>query len=98
MTDPLEAIGDLVEGISVLTRQAVSEYTHIVDSIVRTRSRDVRHIDDTLDGLLDFCFDAEALRLFKKLWRHYYFIDPVATRDYVHIYRKIWNSEPEVRP
>ena len=61
----------------------MAEYAPIVDSIVRARSRDIRHIEHTLDGLLDFCFDPEALLLYKKLCRHYYDIDPAATAEYV---------------
>ncbi len=36
----------------------------------------------TLDGLLDFCFDPEALLLYRKLCRYYFTIDPVATAFY----------------
>ena len=69
-----------------------------MDSIVRARSKDIRHIEHTLDGLLDFCFDPEALLLYKKLCRHYYDIDPSATAEYVHFYREMWDSEPEEQP
>ena len=51
-----------------------------------------------LDGLLDFCFDPEALLLYKKLCRHYYAIDLAATAEYVHAYRAMWDSEPEEQP
>jgi hypothetical protein len=47
------------------------------------QSQDIRRIEHTLDGLLDFCFDPEVLLLYKKLCRHYYAIDPAATGDYV---------------
>jgi hypothetical protein len=90
---PLRDIEDLVKSISALTRQAVAEYAPIVDAIVRKRSNDIRHIEHTLDGLLDFGFDPEALLLFKKLCRHYFSIDPAAVADYVRIYRKMWDSE-----
>jgi hypothetical protein len=91
--DLLEGIRELVEAASGLARRAVAEYAPIVDSIVRARSHDVRHIEHTLDGLLDFGFDPEALLLYKKLCRHYYAIDPVAAVDYVQAYRDLWDSE-----
>jgi hypothetical protein len=95
MNSPEKSIGQLVQSVSDLARRAVAEYAPIVDSIVRTRSRDVRHIEHTLDGLLDFCFDPVALLHYKKLCRHYYEIDPVATSEHVHIYRTLWDSEPD---
>jgi hypothetical protein len=83
-----EASRDLVQSVVELARRAVAEYSPIVDSIVRSRSTDVRHIEHTLDGLLDFCFDAEALLLYKKLCRHYDAIDPAATAFYIQAYRE----------
>ena len=79
-----ETIGDLIKSVSGLARQAVAAYAPVVSSIVRDQSQDIRHIEHTLDGLLDFCVDPEALLLYKKLCRHYYDIDPAATADYVN--------------
>ena len=72
MKDLVEAIGGLIESMSGLAHRAVAEYAPVVDSIVRARSPDIRHIEHTLDGLLDFGFDPEALLLYKNLCRHYY--------------------------
>jgi hypothetical protein len=90
-------IAALAESISGLARRAVTEYTPLVDAIVSGRSTDVRQIEHTLDGLLDFCFDPEALLLYKKLCRHYYFIDPAGATDYVRAYHEMWDSEPEAQ-
>ena len=89
----VESICGLVEGLQVLNKEAFQAYTPIVDAIVRSGSRDVHHIEHTLDGLLSFCGYAPVLQLFKKLCRHYYYINPVATADYVNIYREMWDSE-----
>jgi hypothetical protein len=94
MNDAVKNIDDLVESISCLVRRAVAEYAPIVDIIISGQSRDIRHIEQTLDGLLDIAFDPEALILYKKLCRHYSFIDPAAAADYVRFYREIWDSEP----
>ncbi len=91
-----ESIKGMAESLQSLNQQAVREYTPIVEGILRIHSREVQHIEHTLDGLLDFCGYEPALALFKKLCRHYYFIDPAATADYVHLDRKIWNSEEEI--
>ena len=97
MKDLVKAIGDLAESMSGLARRAVAEYAPIVDAIVREGSNDVRRIEHTLDGLLDFCFYPEALLLFKKLCRHYFSVDPAATADYVRTYREMWESELDIQ-
>ncbi len=94
MNPPSRDIDDLVQSISALARRAVADYAPLVEAIVRDQSRDARHIERTLDGLLDFGFDQEALRLYKKLCRHYYAIDPAAAAYYVHAYREMWDPEP----
>jgi hypothetical protein len=95
MTPLEDTLGELVNALSTLARRAVTEYTPLVESIVHERSHDIRRIEHTLDGLLDFCFAPEALLLYKKLCRHYYFIDPAAAADSVYAYRDMWDSEPE---
>jgi type I restriction enzyme R subunit len=46
------------------------------------------------DGLLDFCAYPPALQLYKRLCRHYWEIDPVATSSYINAYRELWSSGP----
>jgi len=95
----LDSIESIAASFQTLNQQAVKEYTPIVAAILRSRSRDIRHIEQTLDGLLDFCGHAPVLHLFKELCRHYYFIDPLATAEYVRAYREMWDSvEEEVHP
>ena len=98
MNPPSRDIDDLVQSISALARRAVADYAPLVEAIVRDQSRDAGHIERTLDGLLGFGFDPEALLLYKKLCRHYYFIDPAAAAYYVHAYRELWDSELEAQP
>jgi hypothetical protein len=90
-------IEELAASISSLARQAVAEYAPIVNAIVSERSQNIRHVEHTLDGLLDFCFDPEALLLYKKLCRHYHTIDPASAAEYVNAYREMWDSEPEAQ-
>ena len=89
----LESFRGLAASLQGLNQQAVREYAPIVEAILRSRSRDVRHIEHTLDGLLGFCGHEPALRLYRSLCRHYFAIDPVATAEYVHAYREMWDSE-----
>ncbi len=89
----VQSIGELAKTSKALALQAAKEYAPIVDAIVRSRSKDTRHIEHTLDGLLDFCFDRRVLLLYKKLCRHYYALDPQATASYVYAYRDMWDFE-----
>lgn len=76
-----------------LTRQAKREYSAKVDTLIQTNCRDSMRIERLLDGILDFCFDAGMLLLYKKLCRYYFSIDPVATVSYITFYREMWDSD-----
>ena len=99
MTDTLvENIGGLLSGVQRLARQAYAEYSPEVDAVIHEQSRDPKRIERLLDDILDFCFDPEMLRLYKKLCRYYFAIDPNATVSYVNSYRDMWDNdgkEPE---
>jgi hypothetical protein len=97
--DMFESIRGLAEQLQDLNKKAVVAYTPVVDDILRSRSRDTNHIEHTLDGLLDFCGYEPILQLYKKLCRHYFFINPAATAEYINAYREMWDSdEKEDRP
>jgi hypothetical protein len=86
-------ISSIAERLQSLNRRAVREYTPLVEGIVRSRSRDISHIEHTLDGLLDFCGYEPALILYRTLCRHYWELDPLATASYINAYREMWDSE-----
>src|SRR5437763_1340628 len=97
--DPFfEAIAELAGSIYQLGWQAAREYEPIVQTIVRSGCTDANHIERTLDGLLDFCGNPDALLLYRKLCRHYYGLDPAAAAFYVNAYREMWDSEKENQP
>ncbi len=94
-----KAIGTLAGGIRELQEQAAPHYKLVVDGILRTGSRDTRPIEQTLDGLLDFCGHEPVLHLYKKFCRHDWDIDPTATTGYSNVYRESWDSdEPGGQP
>lgn len=93
--DWLQSLKGFAESLRSLNQQAVREYTPIVEDILRTRSHDINHVEHTLDGLLSFCGYEPALVLFKKLCRHYWEIDPVATAAHINAYRDMWDSDDE---
>lgn len=89
----------LAESLRGAEEHAFVQYTPIVESILHSRSRDVRHIELTLDALLDLAGHPTGLQLFRRLCRHYWDIDSVATAEYVLIYRDRWHDETEeVKP
>ena len=91
------SIRDLASGIHALNQRALREYTPIVEAILRSPIPDTHHIEHTLDGLLDFCGYEPALHLYKKLCRHYYYINPIATVEYIEAYRELWDSDEEAK-
>jgi hypothetical protein len=79
-----------------LEQRAALQYPPVVDDILWTGSREVQHIEHTLDGLLDFCGHAPVVLMYRQLCRHYWQVDPAATAFYINAYRERWDSdEPE---
>lgn len=98
-SEGMQAILKLADSLRDLQRQAAAQYQPVLDDILRTRSRDTQHIEHTLDRLIDFCGDEAVLRMYKKLCRHYWDIDPAATAYYVKAYREYWDGdEQECQP
>jgi hypothetical protein len=96
--DPFRSIMALAEEMQQLAELAVLQYTPVVESVISSKSRDVHHIEHTLDHLLDFGFYDPMVELFRSLCRHYYFIAPEAAADYVLTYRDLWDSEDSKEP
>jgi len=93
MTDTLvQNIGGLLSGVQRLAHQAHAEYSPEVDAVIHEQLRNPQWIERLLDGILDFCFDPEMVRLYKKLCRYYFAIDPNATVSYVNSYRDMWDD------
>lgn len=79
--------------IGDLHRRARTAYSPVVEQIIASGSRDARHIERTLDGLLDFAGHDSVLPLYQRLCRHYFAIDPAAAGHYVRAYREMYDSE-----
>ena len=89
----IEQIKDLIVGQQKLARQALSEYTVLVENILVSKTTDQNRIEHTLDGIIVFCFDADMLLLFKKLCRYYFTINTQATAFYINTYREMWDND-----
>lgn len=85
----------LVRGVRDLQQRAAQQYQPVVDDILRTGSRDVGHIERTLDRLLDFCGHESVLAMYKQLCRHYRAIDPATTAYYIRAYREWWEGDEQ---
>lgn len=92
--DPfLQSMSAIAEEMRGLHTLAIAQYTPVVETIIATCCRDARHIEHTLDRLLDIACRPAGLELFKTLCRYYYPIAPTATADYIHAYREMWDTE-----
>jgi hypothetical protein len=65
----------------------------LVQSIIQSRSRDHKHLEQLLDRLLDCACIPEGLSLFRTLCRYYFTLNPAATADYIGAYREMWDNE-----
>lgn len=60
-------IYDIGKPMRSLTRRAELEYSAETDALIQTNCRDSVCIERLLDGILDFCFDADKLLLLKSI-------------------------------
>ena len=91
--ETLASLLGLAESLRGIQALGVAQYTPVVEQIIATRSRDVRHIEHTLDYLLDVACHPAGLELYRRLCRHYWDLDPASTAVYVNAYRELWDSE-----
>jgi len=89
----IEDIKALIESHGNLALQAHEQYSPLVNSIIAAENKDVNHICDTMDGILDFCYDDQMLLLYRRLCRYLLDIDPAATATYIGYYREMWDEE-----
>ena len=89
----LESMKGVATQLSQLHLQMAQQQEPVVEQLILSQSRDQQAIEQTLDRLLDVaCCDA-GLRLFRRLSRYYWTINPEATVGYVNAYREMWDSE-----
>ena len=69
--DFIETVRGLEERLKLLARASRSRYSEEVNSIIGTRSRDIKLIESCLDKLLNMCYDMAILQLFRRLCRYY---------------------------
>jgi hypothetical protein len=89
----IEEIKKLAEIRNQLAQQALEQYEPLVNNIIATQNKDVNHICNTMDFMLDFCFDDKMLLLYRRLCHYLLDIDPQATASYVQAYREMWDED-----
>lgn len=60
-------IVNIVSSIRELTKHAQIQYNYDVEAIINDESIERKRIETLLDSLLDFCFDEEVVKIYKKL-------------------------------
>lgn len=97
MKDEFKSISKLAQQLKPLQQDAVRKtlafYEPEIETIIQNKISDKQRIEQALDQLLDAAFDDRVLELYKKLCRHYYFIDPRAAISYVESYREMWDED-----
>ena len=97
MKSELKDIIESVKQIHLLqqnvVRQTLAFYKPEVEDIIHQDDKDEQRIEHALDHLLDLAFDDQILKLYKQLCRHYYYINPQATAEYIYAYRDMWDTE-----
>ena len=86
------ALNKLGPQLAALASQAHHAMQADVDDIIQRDDRDLDRIEHLLDVMLGFCYDPAVLAQFKRLCRHYWALDPVATTRHVHAYRDMWDE------
>ena len=89
----LESMKSVATQLTQIHQQIVQLQEPVVEQLILSQSCDKQSIEQTLDRLLDVaCCDA-GLKLFRRLCRHYWTINPESTASYIHAYREMWDSE-----
>ncbi len=76
-------------------QQTLNYWKPEAENIIISKSKDIDKIEYTLDVLCEVAFDEEVLKIFKKLCRYYYSIDPLATAKHVEVYREMWDNKED---
>lgn len=74
---------ELAKNIVAVQKEVTQHTLHYwkpeAENIIVSQSKDIDRIEYTLDVLCEVAFDEEVLKIFKRLCRYYYSIDPFAT-------------------
>lgn len=92
MNELFEKIRALAESQEQLAQQAVQQYQPIVANYIADNCTDSNQIAFTLNFMLEFCFDAQMLTLYRKLCRHLFSFDPETAIEHIEAYRERWDE------
>ena len=76
-------------------QQTLNYWKPEAENVIVSQSKDIDRIEYTLDMLCEVAFDDEVLKIFKRLCRYYYSIDPLATAQHVNTYRGMWDNKED---
>lgn len=89
----------LVKNLVNLQKEAVKHtlayWKPEAENIIISKSEDIDRIEHTLDALCEVAFNEEVLKVFKRLCRYYYSIDPLATAKQIQTYREMWDNQED---
>ena len=88
----IKTLDSICTKLETISKIAIVQYTLITNDIIDNRITNDNHIQRTLDGLLNLCFDEEILKIYRKLCKYYFNINPQATIDYVNYYKEMYDK------
>jgi len=89
----LESIKGVATQLSQIHQQIIQLPEPVVERLIATQSRDRPALEQVLDRLLDVACSNAGLKLFRRLCRYYWTINPETTASYINAYREMWDSE-----
>jgi len=93
LTEDIRAIAKEMQAIYV---QAETYYTSAVNSLIQSKRKDEKEIEQILNYMLDFADNEKILALYRKLCRYYYSINPQATAEYIQSYKELYDEDEEL--
>ena len=93
--DALDAIKDVVEGISALRDVAYSQYSALVNQVLNDQITDERKLEQIMDGMVDSCDEERFFVLYRSLCRHIYYRYPQLVGEHVALFRAQFETTSE---
>ena len=92
-TDFFRDICEIAGHLKEITEEAVELITPEVEMIINNKITDKGRIEKLLDSLLDYAgLTDSGLKLFKRLCKYYYKINPRVVIDYIYIYKDLYED------
>lgn len=91
----IEELRDIVEGISKLRDTAYSQYSVLVEQVLKNQITEEQRLEQIMDGLCDFCDESRFIELYRNLCRHIYYQYPQLVGEHVAMFRALFEGSDD---